>query len=226
VPERGANPTAFAALREEMVRTQIAARGIRDPRVLDAMLSVPRHEFIPWVNPEEAHADHPVDIGEGQTVSQPFMVAFMTESLALKPTDRVLEIGTGCGYQTAVLATLVHEVYSIEIVPELAERAWHDLQRLGYSRDVHTRQGDGYEGWPEAAPFQGIIVTCAPEHIPTPLQEQLAEGGRLVIPVGVHGHQALYLMQKENGRVEKHSVLPVSFVPMTGQAHAHAQEAR
>jgi protein-L-isoaspartate(D-aspartate) O-methyltransferase len=200
-----------------MVRTQIAARDVRDTRVLEAMRTVPRHEFVPAESRDRAYDDRPLPIGHGQTISQPYIVAFMTEHLAAKPTDRVLEVGTGSGYQAAVLAKLVAEVYSIEIVEPLAKRATGDLARLGFL-NVHTRHGDGYRGWPDAAPFDAIIVTCAPTRIPEPLQEQLKEGGRMVIPVGEAGDQALYVMEKRNGRIEQRSILPVAFVPMTGEA--------
>jgi protein-L-isoaspartate(D-aspartate) O-methyltransferase len=220
------NPTDFASERERMVSTQMAARGIRDPRVLEAMRTVPRHEFVPAESRDRAYEDRPLPIGHSQTISQPYIVAFMTEHLALKPTDRVLEVGTGSGYQAAVLAKLVSEIYSIEIVEPLAKRAIGDLARLGF-RNVHVRHGDGYQGWPEAAPFDAIIVTCAPTRIPEPLQQQLKEGGRMVIPVGDAGDQTLYLMEKRNGRIEQRSILPVAFVPMTGEAErVRKREAR
>ena len=161
--------------------------------------------------------DYPLPIGHGQTISQPYIVAFMTEQLEPKPTDRVLEIGTGSGYQAAVLAELVAQVYTIEIIEELAQRAAADLKRLGYT-NVHVRAGDGYQGWAEAAPFDAIIVTCAPEHVPQPLIDQLKEGGRMIIPVGRVWNQELVLLRKRGGKLEQHAVLPVSFVPMTGEA--------
>jgi len=157
--------------------------------------------------------------GYDQTISRPFMVAFMTEKLEPKPTDKVLEVGTGSGYQAAVLAGLVKTVYTIEIVEPLAHRAEQDLKRLGYS-NVMTRAGDGYKGWQEAAPFDAVIVTCAPEHIPQPLVEQLKEGGRMIIPVGPVGHQTLYILCKQDGKIEQRAVLPVRFVPMTGRVTA------
>lgn len=208
-----------AALRRQMVQTQLAppARDITDPRVLAAMGRVPRHEFVPANLRDEAYADRPLPIGHGQTISQPYIVAFMTEQLRPKPTDKVLEIGTGSGYQAAVLAELVAAVYSIEIVEPLARRAMADLARLGYT-NVWVRAGDGYQGWPEAAPFDAIIVTCAPEHVPQPLIDQLKEGGRMIIPVGPIGAQELYLLEKRAGAVQRRAVLPVRFVPMTGQA--------
>lgn len=210
---------SFAAQRREMVAEQIAAPGreVKDARVLRAMGSVPRHEFIPADSRVRAYADRPLPIGFGQTISQPFIVAFMTEQLAPQPTHRVLEIGTGSGYQAAVLSGLVADVYTIEIVEPLARRAAADLDRLGY-RNVHVRAGDGYRGWPGAAPFDSIIVTCAPDHVPAPLVAQLKEGGRMVIPVGGFGSQRLHILEKVNGRLEERAVLPVSFVPMTGEA--------
>ena len=211
------DPVAFVSARESMVKTQVAARGVRDPRVLEAMRLVPRHEFVPEDLRDNAYEDRPLSIGHGQTISQPYIVAFMTEQLSPKPTDRVLEVGTGSGYQAAVLARLVAEIYSIEIVEPLAKRATIDLARLGIA-NVRVRHGDGYQGWPEAAPFDSIIVTCAPSAIPEPLQQPLKEGGRMSIPVGELGAQKLYLLEKRNGRIEQRSILPVSFVPMTGKA--------
>jgi len=203
--------------RERMVEEQIIARGIRDPRVIAALRAVPRHEFIPEELRAEAYDDGPLPIGYGQTISQPYIVAFMTEALALQPGHRVLEIGTGSGYQAAVLARLVRDVYSIEIVAPLGQRATTDLARLGI-KNVHVRIGDGYAGWPAAAPFDAIIVTCAPDHIPAPLIEQLREGGRMIIPVGESPAQSLYLMEKRGGEVTRVAVMPVRFVPMTGRA--------
>jgi protein-L-isoaspartate(D-aspartate) O-methyltransferase len=162
-----------------------------------------------------AYADHPLPIGQGQTISQPYIVAFMTEKLDAKPTDRVLEIGTGSGYQAAVLAELVAYVYTIEIVDPLARRAAADLKRLGYT-NVTVRAGDGYQGWPEAAPFDAVIVTCAPDHVPQPLVDQLKQGGRMIIPVGPANDQSLYLLEKKGTKVERRAILPVRFVPMTG----------
>ena len=200
-----------------MVAEQLAGPGrdIRDGRVLEAMRKVPRHEFVPAEMRAHAYRDRPLPIGQGQTISQPYIVAFMTEQLQPRRTDRVLEIGTGSGYQAAVLAELVAEVYSIEIVEALARRASRDLRRLGYT-NVFTRSGDGYLGWPEKAPFDAVIVTCAPERIPQPLVDQLKEGGRMIIPVGPDGGvQELYLLEKREGEVRKRAVLPVRFVPMT-----------
>jgi protein-L-isoaspartate(D-aspartate) O-methyltransferase len=208
----------YAAARERMVREQLTSpfRGITNAHVLAAMSKVPRHEFVPPDLRARAYDDHPLPIGHDQTISQPYIVAFMTEQLQPQPDDRVLEIGTGSGYQAAVLAELVKEVYTIEIVEPLARGAEADLQRLGYT-NVHVRAGDGYLGWPETAPFDAIIVTCAPEAVPKPLADQLKDGGRMIIPVG-YGEQQLILLRKQGGVLEKKAVLPVRFVPMTGQA--------
>jgi protein-L-isoaspartate(D-aspartate) O-methyltransferase len=209
---------ALKQRRQVMVREHLEAGGIRDPKVLAAMRKVPRHEFVPAEWRDRAYDDRPLPIGEDQTISQPYIVAFMTEQLALKPGERVLEIGTGSGYQAAVLAELVKDVYTIEIVEPLGKRAAETLKRLGYAR-VHMRLGDGYRGWPEAAPFHAIIVTCAPDAVPKPLIEQLAEGGRMVIPVGeAGGSQQLIVLRKENGKLVTQRTLPVRFVPMTGEA--------
>lgn len=213
---RAAEPD-FVADRERMVRQQLAAPGrdITNARVLAAMGKVPRHEFMPATLRAQAYGDHPLPIGYDQTISQPFIVAFMTEKLEPKPTDKVLEIGTGSGYQAAVLAELVREVYTIEIVEPLARQAEADLKRLVYT-NVMVRAGDGYKGWPEAAPFDAVIVTCAPDHVPQPLVSQLKEGGRMIIPVGPVGDQELYVLRKQGDKVERRAVLPVRFVPMTG----------
>jgi protein-L-isoaspartate(D-aspartate) O-methyltransferase len=203
--------------RQRMVREQIAARDVKDPRVLQALETVPRHEFVPAELRGSAYEDRPLPIGHGQTISQPYIVALMSEQLMLKPNAQVLEIGTGSGYQAAVLGQLAAEVYTIEIVSPLASRAWETLRRLGY-HNVHVSPGDGYQGWPDAAPFDAIIVTCAPDHVPEPLVEQLKEGGRMVIPVGDFGAQELYVLEKRDGKIKKKAVLPVRFVPMTGKA--------
>lgn len=209
----------FTEARMRMVRDQLQgwSRGITNAHVLAAMRKVPRHELVPERVRSAAYDDSPLPIGHGQTISQPYIVAFMTEKLEAKPTDRVLEIGTGSGYQAAVLAELVKEVYTIEIVEPLAERATADLKRLGYT-NVFVRAGDGYKGWPEAAPFDAIMVTCAPEDVPQPLVEQLKDGGRMIIPVGPFGDQNLVLLHKRGGKLERRAVLPVRFVPMTGEA--------
>lgn len=200
--------------RREMVETQLVARGISSPRILAAMGKVPRHDFVPAAMRREAYSDGPLPIGHGQTISQPYIVALMTELLDLRPESRVLEIGTGSGYQAAVLGELASDVYTIEIVPPLARQALETLARLGY-RNVHGKVGDGYLGWPEAAPFDAIIVTCAPDDVPPILVGQLREGGRLVVPVGPSGHtQELFLLEKIGGKIQQKSITPVRFVPM------------
>lgn len=201
-----------------MVREQLTGPGrdITNARVLTAMGKVPRHELVPEAQRPLAYEDRPLPIGYGQTISQPYIVAFMTEKLEPRPADRVLEIGTGSGYQAAVLSELVKEVYTIEIIEPLARRAAADLKRLSCT-NVHVRAGDGYQGWPETAPFDAIIVTCAPERVPQPLVEQLKDGGRMIIPVGPPGEQDLVLLRKQAGRLERRTVLPVRFVPMTGE---------
>ena len=204
----------FGAQRDRMVKEQIAGRGVTDARVLAAMRSVPRHEFVPNRFRAEAYNDGPLPIGHDQTISQPYVVALMTEELRPQPQHRVLEIGTGSGYQAAVLSSLVAEVYSIEIVEPLAKGAEQILHRLGYN-NVHVRAGDGYKGWLEYAPFDSIIVTCAPDHVPQPLVEQLKEGGRMVIPVGPRLAQELYVLTKSNGQLRQTALLDVRFVPMT-----------
>jgi protein-L-isoaspartate(D-aspartate) O-methyltransferase len=217
MPGRAAEPD-YAAARQRMVEEQLKAPGrdITNQKILAAMAAVPRHEFVPETVRAMAYGDHPLPIGHGQTISQPYIVAFMTEQLQPRPTDRVLEIGTGSGYQAAVLSALVSEVYTIEIVEPLASRAEADLRRLGY-KNVKVKAGDGYKGWPEAAPFDTIIVTCAPEHVPQPLVDQLKDGGRMIVPVGPAYDQKLYLLQKRGKKVEQRAVLPVRFVPMTGK---------
>jgi len=209
-------PDAWAEARERMVREQIAGRGILDPRVLAAVAHVPRHELVPVEMREQAYEDRPLPIGRGQTISQPYVVAYMTEQLRLRGDERVLEVGTGSGYQAAVLAELAREVYSIEIVPELGERARADLARLGYS-NVHVRVGDGYRGWPEHAPFDAIIVTAAPGHVPQPLIDQLAVGGRLVLPVGDFEQELLRIERDATG-IRREHLIGVRFVPMRGEA--------
>ena len=204
----------FAAAREKMVAEQLVDRGISDRRVLEAMLKVPRHEFLPEQVRNRAYEDHPVPIGFGQTISQPYIVAFMTEQMRTRPDARILEIGTGCGYQAAVLSVLGCEVRSVEIIEPLALRATETLQRLGYP-GVYIRCADGHAGWPEAAPYDAIIVTCAPQRIPESLVDQLKDGGRMVIPAGVGQDQTLYLLTKSANSIEQTAVLPVRFVPMT-----------
>jgi protein-L-isoaspartate(D-aspartate) O-methyltransferase len=203
--------------RQRMVQQQLKARGINDGRVLAVMAKVAREEFVPPNSRTESYEDGPLQIGYGQTISQPYIVAFMTEQLQPKRNDRVLEVGTGSGYQAAILAELVAEVYTIEIIEALAKNSEATLQRLGY-KNVHVKAGDGYKGWPEHAPFDAITVTCAPDHVPQPLVDQLKEGGRMIIPVGGFGDQQLYLLEKNNGELQRRAVLPVRFVPMTGEA--------
>jgi protein-L-isoaspartate(D-aspartate) O-methyltransferase len=203
----------YNRLREKMVEEQLINRGIISKPVLNAMRKVERHRFVPSELMREAYNDYPLPIGEGQTISQPYIVAFMTEALVLKPTDRVLEIGTGSGYQAAILAEICTEVYSIEIEEVLGQRADNLLNELGY-KNIQVRIGDGYLGWPERAPFDAIIVTCSPSKIPQPLQDQLREGGRMIIPVGDTYTQELILVKKEKGKLSKQYRLPVMFVPM------------
>jgi len=208
---------AFAKARREMVEQQIAGREVRDSATLRAMLSVPRHEFVPANLSANAYADFPLPIGYGQTISQPYIVAFMTEQLGLSPRSRVLEVGTGSGYQAAVLAEIAGDVYTMEIVPQLSREADARLRLRGYGR-VHTRNADGFYGWPDAAPFDAIIVTAAAGFVPPPLVEQLRPGGRMVIPVGsVYGAQNLVLVRKApDGAITTRTLLPVRFVPLTG----------
>jgi protein-L-isoaspartate(D-aspartate) O-methyltransferase len=204
---------AERAARDAMVRTQIADRGIRDPDTLAAMRAVPRHRFVPPDLAESAYADQPLPIGYGQTISQPYIVAVMTETLRLKPGHKVLEIGAGSGYQAAVLARIVREVFTIEIIPELGNAARERLKTLGY-RNVRVRVADGYDGWPEEAPFDAIVVTAAADHIPPPLIRQLRDGGRMVIPVGSPFFvQTLMLVEKDRGKIRTTSLMPVRFVP-------------
>jgi protein-L-isoaspartate(D-aspartate) O-methyltransferase len=204
---------ALGRRRQAMVETQIRDRGVADPRVLAAMTKVPRHLFVRESDIAAAYEDHPLDIGFGQTISQPYIVAFMSEALSVGAADKVLEIGTGSGYQAAVLGELAREVFTIEIVPQLAERSSALLKTLGYS-NVRVRAGDGYAGWPEQAPFDAIIVTAAPDHVPQPLVDQLRVGGRLVIPVG-RVEQQLLVMARVPGGLKEERRLPVRFVPLT-----------
>ena len=215
----GQKPTPasdFAAERQRMVQQQLMPRGIREASVLAAMAKVPREEFVPADSRTASYEDGPLPIGYGQTISQPYIVAFMTEQLRPKPSDRLLEVGTGSGYQAAILAELVADVYTIEIIEPLAKNAEATLQRLGY-KNVHVKVGDGYSGWPEHAPFDAIIVTCAPDKVPQPLTDQLKEGGRMIIPVGDRFAQELYLLEKKNGQLKESVTLPVRFVPMAGE---------
>ena len=203
-----------------MVSRQIEARGVRDPRVLAAMRKVPRHRFVPESQRGRAYEDRPLSIGHQQTISQPYIVALMTELAGVKPGDSVLEVGTGSGYQAAVLAEMGVRVFSIEIVEPLAKQATTLLSALGYGKLVEVRHGDGYAGWPEHAPFDAVIVTAAPPKIPAPLKQQLKVGGRLVIPVGKHYQNLLQVTRTKDGFREE-SVIPVRFVPMTGKAQRH-----
>ena len=209
----------LAAQRETMVREQILDRGITDPATLEAMRTVPRHDFLPLRLRSEAYMDYPLPIGHGQTISQPYIVAFMTEAIGPQPGERILEIGTGSGYQAAVFAATGAEVYTIEIIEPLAAMAQQTLERLGYD-NAQVRYGNGHKGWTEKAPFDAIVVTCAPDKIPPALVEQLRDGGRMIIPVGSGMNQDLILMRKEGGKIAKQSVLPVRFVPMTGEAQS------
>jgi len=206
----------YGQQRTAMVVQQLRSRDITDPRVLKAMEKVPRHLFVPEANRRWAYVDGPLEIGHAQTISQPYIVAYMTQALEPRETDKVLEIGTGSGYQAAILAEIVKDVYTIEIVEPLAESATKLLGELGY-QNVHVRAGDGYKGWPEAAPFDAIIVTCAPDHIPQPLVEQLAIGGKLVIPVGSFSQDMVIVTKTEKGVMESRTIA-VRFVPMTGEA--------
>ncbi|HID75379.1 MAG TPA: protein-L-isoaspartate(D-aspartate) O-methyltransferase [Planctomycetaceae bacterium] len=217
VPAVLAAGAPYELARHRMVDEEIVAAGVTNPRVIQAMRSTPRHEFVSRSQRRYAYYDMALPIGYGQTISPPFVVAYMTEQLDPQPTDRVLEIGTGSGYQAAVLSPLVREVYTIEIVEPLGRRAAATLRRLRYE-NVHVKIGDGYQGWPEHAPFDKIIVTCSPEGVPPALVEQLKEGGRMVIPVGERYQQNLYLLRKTAGRLETEALRPTLFVPMTGRA--------
>jgi protein-L-isoaspartate(D-aspartate) O-methyltransferase len=214
--DSAADADEFARMRQRMVKVQLQGRDIRDVHVLAAMGKVPRHEFVPSSLTLSAYSDGALPLGMGQTISQPYIVAYMTQLLQLEGTERVLEIGTGSGYQAAILAEIVPEVYTIEILPELGEQAADVLGRLGY-KNIKFRIGDGYAGWPEYAPFDGIIVTAAPEEIPQPLIDQLKEGGRLVCPVG-RLDQDLIVLEKGKSGIIRRSTIPVRFVPMTGKA--------
>ncbi len=203
--------------RLRMVEEDVAGAGVKNPRVLESSRNTPRHEFVPVNQRHLAYLDMALPIGEGQTISPPFVVAYMTEQLDPQPTDKVLEIGTGSGYQAAILSPLVKEVYSIEIVEPLGRRAAQALRRLKYE-NVFTKIGDGYQGWKEHAPFDKIIVTCSPEKVPQPLVDQLKEGGLMIIPLGERYQQTLYQYKKVDGKLEQEALLPTLFVPMTGAA--------
>jgi len=208
--------SSYKSAQERMIQDQIISRGVKDEAVLKALRKVPRDEFVPDGYKDKAFEDHPLPIGHGQTISQPYIVAYMTEVAQLKSTDRVLEIGTGSGYQAAVLAEIVKDVYTIEIIPELGKTAEATLKRLGY-KNVHVRVGDGFQGWKEAAPFDAILVTAAPEKPPPPLLEQLELGGRLIIPVGDMWQKLVRYTKTKQGLKEE-NLLAVRFVPMTGKA--------
>jgi len=211
-----AEEAAFTEAREKMVEEQIRQRGISDSRVLSAMTKVPRHRFVPDEQLDHAYADHPLPIGQGQTISQPYIVALMTEFLSLQPGEKVLEIGTGSGYQAAILAELTDQVYTVEIIEPLGQRAAATLKELGYN--IYTKIDDGYYGWLEYAPFDAIIVTCAPDHVPQPLREQLRDGGRLVIPIGPPGYyQTLWLIEKKGDQFLSTNLGGVIFVPLLGE---------
>jgi protein-L-isoaspartate(D-aspartate) O-methyltransferase len=218
-PMAAQSRAALDDARRRMVQDDLVANGIKNERVLEAMRTIPRHDFVPTNLRHRAYLDMGLPIGEGQTISSPFIVAFMTEQLDPQPNDRVLEIGTGSGYQAAILSALVAEVYSIEIVEPLGRRAARALRDY---TTVRTKIGDGFLGWPEAAPFDKIIVTCSPERVPVPLVEQLKEGGRMVIPVGQRYQQTMYLFTKKDGKLVPEALRPTYFVPMTG----HAEERR
>jgi len=215
--EMSAEDELFRQHRVRMVETQIRRRGIEDERVLEAMTRIPRHLFVPQNLRSQAYNDGPLPIGYGQTISQPYIVALMTELVRTQPGDRALDIGTGCGYQAAVLSGLVQQIYSLEIVEPLANQARSRLSQYGY-RNVEVRAGDGYQGWEEHAPFQIIIVAAAPDHVPQPLLDQLAPGGRMVIPVGRFSQELLLLEKSQDGSIQRTEIAPVAFVPMTGTA--------
>jgi len=207
--------TNWSTLRQQMVAEQLVPRGIENDRVLVVMGNVPRHEFVSDSVRHSAYDDHPLPIGEGQTISQPYIVALMTELADPRSSQRVLEVGTGSGYQAAVLAELVAEVYTIELLPGLAQSAETRLNRLGYGDTIHVRAGDGYLGWPDAAPFDSILVTCGADHVPEPLFEQLKAGGKMIIPVGPRANQVLRVIEKDSrGKRHSRDVAPVRFVPL------------
>jgi protein-L-isoaspartate(D-aspartate) O-methyltransferase len=221
-PVAAQSPGWFEQARKRMVDDVLVAAGIKDARVLKSSGETPRHEFVAPEFRRQAYFDMALPIGDKQTISSPFIVAYMTESLDPRPTDKVLEIGTGSGYQAAILSPLVQDVYTIEIVERLGLQATRTLERLGY-KNVHTKVGDGFKGWPEHAPFDKIIVTCSPEKVPQPLIDQLREGGLMVIPVGQRYQQTLYLLRKKDGKLESESLRPTLFVPMTGVAEDNRQ---
>jgi protein-L-isoaspartate(D-aspartate) O-methyltransferase len=216
-PAAGQTSDDWVEERMEMVDRQIRSRGISDQQVLDAMERVPRHEFVPGQYKSQAYADHPLPIGHGQTISQPYIVALMSELLQLEEGDRVLEVGTGSGYQAAILAEMIEDVYTVEIIEELATQARDRLESLGYN-NIHVLHADGYFGWPEHAPYDAIIVTAAPDHIPQPLVQQLADGAKMIVPVGPPGgYQTLWEITKVGEEITKRNVTGVLFVPLTGE---------
>jgi protein-L-isoaspartate(D-aspartate) O-methyltransferase len=219
-PSINSSPTdAFVELRNAMVSQQIEGRGVKDQAVLEVMRRVPRHRFVPADVVSLAYEDHPLPIGYGQTISQPYIVGLMTEALKIKPGDRVLEIGSGSGYQAAILAELGAEVYTVEILPELAQQAAERLRSMGYEK-VQVQNADGYFGWQEHAPYDAIIVTAAPDHLPQPLVSQLRDGGRLIVPIGPQGAvQTLWRFEKSEGEVKASNLGEVMFVPLTGSGH-------
>jgi protein-L-isoaspartate(D-aspartate) O-methyltransferase len=212
----------YDGARQRMVDEEIVGGGVKNSRVIEAMRTTPRHEFVPANQRQNAYYDMSIPIGEGQTISGPFVVAYMTEQLDPQPGDKVLEIGTGSGYQAAVLSPLVKDVYSIEILEPLGKSAQNTLKRLKYN-NVHVKIGDGYQGWPDVAPFDKIIVTCSPEKVPQPLIDELKEGGRMIVPVGERYQQMLYLFTKKDGKLVSEALRPTLFVPMTGQAEQGRQ---
>ncbi len=216
-PQADSLKDKFSVRRQNMVERQIRWRGVADTLVLNAMKKVPRHEFVPGHLKEMAYDDRPLPIGEGQTISQPYIVAIMTESLQLTGEEKVLEIGTGSGYQAAVLGEIAKQVFTIEIVPKLGQQAEQRLKKMNY-QNIQVKIGDGYLGWPEQAPFDAIIVTAAPDHLPQPLLDQLKIGGRMIIPIGDYYQELKLITKNQNGEIEQKSVLPVIFVPMTGKA--------
>lgn len=213
---QGTGEGYFAEQREKMVKNQIMKRGVTSEKVVEALRNVKRHFFVPEDLRGRAYEDRPLPIGYGQTISQPYIVALMTEALELSEPDKVLEVGTGSGYQAAVLAEIVDKVYTIEIVEPLGEQAKERMENLGYD-NVEVKIGDGYKGWPKEAPFDAIIVTAAPTEIPEPLKEQLAEGGKMIIPVGERFAQELVLLEKKKGKLKRKNIIPVRFVPLVDE---------
>lgn len=207
----------YETKRIDMVKHQIEQRGIKDRLVLNAMKKVPRHQFVPAYLKSAAYLDRPLPIGKNQTISQPYIVAFMTEQLGLKGGEKILEIGTGSGYQAAILSEIVKEVFTIEIIATLGLQAKEKFESMGY-KNIHVKIGDGYQGLPDEAPFDGIIVTAAPGHIPQPLIDQLKIGGKMIIPVGINYQELILITKDKNNKIKKKPVLPVRFVPMTGEA--------